>query len=293
MTDKITLGLCVDFSSIKEKIPWAAKNGCETVSITSKAPMKITDMREKAKEVLEITGSSGVNISTIGVYGNPLALDEDFEELKITVQAARYFHTEIVSSFAGALPCRSVEDAIPVFRERFSELARMAEDSGVKIAFENCLQGGTWKHATTNIAFNARAWTMMKEAVPSEALGLEWEPAHQLAQLTDPIMQLDVWADDVIHVHGKDARVNRDFIKREGIFGNGYIAGFCNPGNGDTDWKDIVAILRKHHYSGSISLESGHDPVWKDEMQETGDAKALAYLKKAILSGQESGGIYT
>ena len=32
---------------------------------------------------------------------------------------------------------------------------------------------------TCNIGFNPRAWDMMFDAVPSPALGLEWEPAHR------------------------------------------------------------------------------------------------------------------
>lgn len=285
MSSNIKLGICIDFTKINERIPWAAKQGCESVSITGKAPLRMKNLRETAARVRALTDEYGLAVSSIGVYGNPLAIDEDYWELKDLIASANLFNTGLVSTFAGAIPGQSVEHSIPVFRKRFSYLAHLAESKGVKIAFENCLQGGSWDHATTNIAFNGRAWEMMKEAVPCSALGLEWEPAHQLAQLVDPLVQLNRWAEDVFHVHGKDAVIDWNTIRTEGIFGKQYIAQFCNPGNGDSNWTDIVSILKKHNYSGSISLEIGHDPVWNGNLQEEGDQRALTYLAKAIRLG--------
>ena len=285
MSGKIKMGLCIDFSTMDEMIPWAAEQGCESVSITGKAPLRMENLWETAARVRALTDKYGLSVSSIGVYGNPLAIDEDYLELKNLIASAYLFNTGIVSTFAGAIPGQSVEQSIPVFRERFSYLSHFAEDKGVKIAFENCLQGGSWDHATTNIAFNGRAWEMMKEAVPCDALGLEWEPAHQLAQLADPIVQLNRWADDIFHVHGKDAVIDWNAIRTEGIFGKRYIAQFCNPGNGDSNWTNIVSILKKHNYSGSISLERGHDPVWNGDLQEEGDQRAIAYIAKAIRLG--------
>lgn len=61
-------------------------------------------------------------------------------------------------------------------------MARMAEDNGIRIGFENCLQGGTWVSGDRNIAHNPDAWQLMFDAVPSQALGLQWEgPARRLA----------------------------------------------------------------------------------------------------------------
>ena len=63
----------------------------------------------------------------------------------------------------------------------------------------------------------------MFNEVPSDALGLEWEPAHQLIQLIDPIAQLRKWVKKVYHVHGKDATVDRRMVEDYGVL--------C-----DTDW---------------------------------------------------------
>ena len=108
-----------------------------------------------------------------------------------------------MTTFAGALEGQPVEKAIPRYKEVFGELARRAEAKGVRLAIENCPMDGTWHKATCNIGFNPKAWEMMFDAVPSRAIGLEWEPAHQMVQLIDPLPQLEEWADRVYHIHGK------------------------------------------------------------------------------------------
>jgi transcriptional regulator of arginine metabolism len=67
-----------------------------------------------------------------------------------------------------------IPELMAKFKEVFGELARHAEDAGVKLAIENCPMGGRWGNNTCNIGFNPKAWDMMFNEVPSPALGLEW-----------------------------------------------------------------------------------------------------------------------
>ena len=60
---------------------------------------------------------------------------------------------------------------------------------------------------------------MMFDALPDANVGLEWEPCHQMVYLIDPIPQIREWAPRIFHVHGKDATVRWDVIRRHGIFG--------------------------------------------------------------------------
>jgi hypothetical protein len=63
------------------------------------------------------------------------------------------------------------------------------------------------------------AWEMMFNAVPLDNIGLEWEPAHQMCALTDPLPQLRKYVKRVFHLHGKDATVLWDVIREYGIGG--------------------------------------------------------------------------
>lgn len=51
------------------------------------------------------------------------------------------------------------------------------------------------------------------------------------------------------------------------------------PGFGDTNWVDVITILRQAGYKGTIDIEGWHDPVYRDELEMTGKVHALNYLK--------------
>ena len=69
---------------------------------------------------------------------------------------------------------------MPAVKKVWGGLAKRAEDKGVRIAWENCDMGGWWHDVRWNIAHSPTAWEMMFNEVPSDALGLEWEPCHQM-----------------------------------------------------------------------------------------------------------------
>jgi sugar phosphate isomerase/epimerase len=244
----------------------------------------LAPLAEEVQRVLE-----GTVISALGIYGNPLRGDAVGEEsrriLREAMRTAALFGTDLIGCFAGRVPGTSVDASLPRFREVWSEFAREAGDCGVRIAFENCLQGGTWQSGDWNIAINPDAWERMFDAVPADCLGLEWEPAHQLCQLIDPLPQLKRWMPRIFHLHGKDAGVLRDVIAQHGVFGCERFAWHRLPGFGDSDWRDILRTLREAGYGGTIDIEGYHDPVFKDEREIEGQTKALHYLKACRTQG--------
>jgi len=158
-------------------------------------------------------------------------------------------------------------------------LVKLAEDCGVRIAFENCDMGGTWESPKWNIAHSPRAWELMFNAIDSPNIGLEWEPCHQMVSLVDPLPNLRQWVDKVFHVHGKDATVQWDVIKKQGLRGGAPVVYHRTPGFGDTNWTDVITILRLNGWTGSIDIEGWHDPVYRDELEMTGQVHSMNYLK--------------
>ena len=240
----------------------------------------LTKLAGRANEVLEGTGAV---ISSLGVFGNPLETgEEDLETLRGWEQAidhAHLFGTDLVCGFTGRLRGKSIPDSMPRFKEVWGELARRAADKGVRLAFENCDMGGTWKTGDWNIAHSPDAWKMMFDAVPADNLGLEWEPCHQMVSLIDPIPQLREWMPKVFHVHGKDATICWDVVKKRGIHGPEQFVFHRTPGFGDSNWTDIITILRQGGYQGAIDIEGWHDPVYKGELEMMGQVRGLNYLK--------------
>ena len=100
-----------------------------------------------------------------------------------------------------------------------------------------------------------------------------------MVKLIAPIPQLRKYVKKVFNVHGKDATVLRDVIREHGVAGPHRFAFHRTPGFGDSNWTDIISTLRQGGYKGSIDIEGWHDPVYKEELEMTGQVHGLNYLK--------------
>lgn len=241
------------------------------------------DLPRLAGELREAIGDADVIISSIGVFGNPLENgDIDRGVLaawETVIDNAHLLGTDTVSGFTGRIRGKPLPDSLPRFREVWGRLAKRAADKGVRIAFENCAMDGNWATGDWNIAHNPDAWELMFNELPDENLGLEWEPCHQLVYLIDPIPQIRKWAPKFFHVHGKDATVRWDVVREHGIFGRHPFVQMRSPGFGDSDWTRVISELRLAGYRGAIDIEGWHDPVYRGDLEITGQARALEYLK--------------
>jgi len=267
----------------KKYIQQILPHGFESFSLTFWQTLGDTDIKKLAAEVKEAIAGKDVVISSIGIFGNPLETgDKDLETRKgweTLIDNAHLFGADVVAGFTGRLRGQSIDASIPRFKEVFGELARRAEGKGVRLAFENCSMGGTWQSGDWNIAHNPDAWELMFDAVPNANVGLEWEPCHQMVQLIDPMPQLRKWVSRIIHVHGKDATILWDVVKQHGVFGKEQFAFHRTPGFGDTNWTDVISELRRGGFKGSIDIEGWHDPVYRGDLEMSGQVHGLNYLK--------------
>lgn len=261
-------------SYLKQILP----HGFESFELTCWQYLPEIDLDEYAKEVKDTIGDKAI-ISSLGVYGNPLQDAKCAEHWEKAIRACKLFGAKVVCGFAGALEDRPVDESMPKFGEVFGHLAKVADGEGVKIAFENCDMGGTWESPRWNIAHAPSAWEMMFNSVAGDALGLEWEPCHQMVSLIDPIPQLRKWVGRVYHIHGKDATIGWDIIKSQGLRGGVTTIWHRTPGFGDTNWTDVITILRQGGFTGAIDIEGWHDPIYREELEMTGQVRALHYLK--------------
>ena len=276
--DDIRIGTLLSMGNAVKHLPQILPHGFESFSLTFWQKIDV-DLEETAKKVKDLIGGKAV-ISTVGFFGNPLMNPADADGFGKCIEAAHLFGAKLVSGFAGAIEGKPLPESMPVFKKVWGDLAKRAEDKGVRIAFENCDMGGNWDGPKFNIAHSPTAWEMMFNEVPSPALGLEWEPCHQLVSLVDPLPQLRKWIDKIYHVHGKDATVAWDVIKTTGLRGGKPWVWHRTPGFGDTNWTDVISILRMHKYTGCIDIEGWHDPVYKGDLEYTGQVHALNYLKQ-------------
>ncbi len=257
-------------------------HGFESVQLFFWQTLGAADHERLAVDIRDAIGDADVTVS-LAMFGNPLEGGElDRAALagwEALIDNAHRFGAGIVGGFTGRVRGRPIEDSLPRFREVWTALAKRAEDKGVRIAFENCAMNGNWMTGDWNIAHNPDAWELMFNEVASDALGLEWEPCHQLVYLIDPVPQVRKWGAKIFHVHGKDATVRWDVIREHGVFGKHPFVQMRTPGFGDSDWARIISELRLAGFAGAIDIEGWHDPVYREDLEMTGQVRALNYLK--------------
>ena len=276
---QIRIGTCLPGPFAEQWGPHMADIGFETLSVNFHMEYNGVNIEEQGPRMKAMAEEKGIEITTLGYYCNAIQYEEHKKNLERAIDAAHLYGAKTVSTFAGAYEGKPVDESFKKFGEVFRDLAKRAEDRGVRLAIENCPMGGTWQKNTCNIGFNPRAWDMMFDAVPSPALGLEWEPAHQMCQLIDPVANLRQYVGRVYHLHGKDASIHWDAIARAGILGAVNFVDSRFPGFGDTDWRKIFAILQENGYDGAISVEGYHDPYYSHDWEMTGQLHAMRYLK--------------
>ena len=273
-------------------------HGFESYSLTFWQTLGDTHLEKLADELRPVLAETGAVISSVGIFGNPLENDElDTATRKgweTLIDKAHLFGTDIVAGFTGRRRGLPIHESIGRFAEVFAPLADRAGAKGIRLAFENCDMGGTWQSGDWNIAHNPVAWELMFDAVPNKNLGLEWEPCHQMVSLIDPLPQLKAWVKRIFHVHGKDATIHWDVIRKYGIHSSthadpntklpvqlapSYVE-HRTPGFGDSNWTDIITELRRGGFTGSIDIEGWHDPIYCGDLEMTGQVRALNYLKQ-------------
>lgn len=280
----IPIGLVLSVTeSLPSEIARCAADGFESVSLFVWEHSAVADLSGVLSRSYEAAQSAGIDVSTLSIYGNPLRTDEVGESVRrlwhTLLSEAEKFSVPVVTGFAGRVVGDSVEASIPAWKAFFEPLAERAGAANLRLAFENCRLGDTWKTGKWNIAINPDAWETMFAALDVPHVGLEWEPCHQLESLADPHIQLADWARRVFHVHGKDARVDKDALAGRGFYAKNKWHSSVLPGAGDSDWRRLLATLERSDYRGSVDLEFPTPVDLAPEDRRVEEIKSLQYMK--------------
>ena len=124
MASLIPIGTCLPGANAEGALRAAMDYGFETGSVNFH--MKTMDkagLAALAERLNRIRDGRDFQITTLGFYLNPIENAEHFACLKTVIDCAHLFGATHVSTFAGALSGRPVEESIPKFGEVFRELA--------------------------------------------------------------------------------------------------------------------------------------------------------------------------
>ncbi len=245
-----------------------------------------TTSEDEIKAARDAYGEAGIEVSALGYYRNHIAPDpaeaaEVREHFVALFDTAEIMGVDCICTFAGRDPDKSVLDNIPAFAEVFTDHAKLAEDRGMTIGFENCPMFHYFPFRGVNIAFCPEAWDAMFDAVPSMALGIEYDPSHLICMFMDYLQIIHDYGDRIVHVHAKDAEVVWPEVKRNGILYTGAVR-HRTPGMGDADWAQIISALHEIGYEGNLDIEGRHDPVYKGARENEGLVISLRHLSEYI-----------
>ncbi|MEM8487619.1 MAG: sugar phosphate isomerase/epimerase family protein [Bacteroidota bacterium] len=262
--------------SLKEVLTYAAEVGYDCVEVmcwpkgkASRRYAGITHInvegfgKKEAAAVHALMEETGVTISALGYYPNPLAPDEKEakvyqDHIKKVIQAAQTLGLKNVNTFVGRDWTKNVDENWPRFKKAWRPIIKYAEKRDIKIGIENCPMSFTkdeWPGGK-NLAHTPAIWRRMYETFESDHFGLNYDPSHMVWQHMDYLKPMRDFAHKLYHIHAKDARVDQERLNEVGTmaYPNDYHTPKL-PGMGDVDWGKFFSVLTDSGFDGAVCVE--------------------------------------
>jgi sugar phosphate isomerase/epimerase len=225
-------------------------------------------------EIIGGLAERGIEVSGLGYYPNPLHADAGHREAVIAhltkvITAAGTMGVGVVNTFVGGDRTLNVDQNWDRAVDIFSPIVKHAQDSGVRLCFENCpmiFSHDEWPGGH-NIAYSPKIWRRIFEEW-GDAVGMNFDPSHLIWQFIDQTRFITEFGPQMAHVHAKDVMIDRDGLYENGTMSVGMgwqIPRLC--GLGDVDWSDFFSGLYRAGYDGPIIIEH------EDRIFEGSDSK--------------------
>lgn len=245
-----------------------------------------------AKHIVEYAAQKNVKISSLAYYPN--TMDSNLEKraaavahIKKLIQASAKLDVNMVTTFIGRDQAKTVEENLELVKEIWPPIIALAEELGVKIAIENCpmLFGADQWPGGQNLMTTPAIWRKVFEILPSDNLGLNYDPSHFVWQMIDYIQPMYEFKDKIFHVHYKDIKIYPDRLQQCGIMS--YPLDFMSPklpGLGDVDWGKYVSTLTDIGYDGYTCIEI-EDKFFEGSVEDMKKSVVLSarYLRNFVI----------
>lgn len=253
---------------------------------------KVLEDDSYAKYIMDYSREKKVEISSLAFYPN--TMDGDLkkrsfavEHLKKVIKASGKLGVNMVTTFIGRDQSKTIEENLKLVGEIWPPIIKLAEETGVKVAIENCpmLFGPDQWPGGQNLMTTPAIWRKVFEILPSENLGINYDPSHFVWQMMDYIRPIYEFRDKIFHVHYKDIKLYPDRLNDCGIMA--YPLDFMSPklpGLGDVDWGRYVSALTDIGYNGYTCIEV-EDKAFEGTKEKVEDSLILSqrYLKQFVI----------
>ena len=296
-----------DTMNYEEMIDFVAESGLECVEVAcwpaGKAERRYAGVTHinvdavleddaYAEHILSYAAERNVKISSLAYYPN--TMDSDLQKREAAIKhlrklicASAKLGVNMVTTFIGRDQKKNVEENLELVREIWPSIIVLAEEQDVKIAIENCpmLFGPDQWPGGQNLMTTPNIWRKVFDILPSDYLGLNYDPSHFVWQMIDYIKPIYEFKDKIFHVHYKDIKVYPDRLREVGIMG--YPLDFMSPklpGLGDVDWGKYVSALTDIGYDGYSCIEI-EDKSFEGSVDEVKKSVRLSvkYLRNFVI----------
>ncbi len=282
--------------SLEQLLSFAAETGFSSIELMCWPPGRVErryagithlDVSEgngdAVKQAQDLVARYGVSISGLGYYPNPLTSDRAESEAAIIhlhrlIDASADLGIGVVNSFVGRDPALSVDANWPCFLDVWRPLVKHAEERNVRIGIENCpmlFTGDEWPGGK-NMATSPAIWRRMFADIPSLHFGLNFDPSHMIWQQMDYLAPLKEFADRLVHIHAKDARIERVALDSHGVLSYPKLWHTPKlPGLGDVRWGAFLGALADAGYDGHVAIEV-EDRAFEGSLEKRRESLAIS-----------------
>lgn len=244
------------------------------------------------RHIIDYAAEKKVEISSLTYYPNTMDADPEkrgtaVEHLKALIQASAKLGIHMVTTFIGRDQNKSVEENLELVKEIWPPILELAEKNDVRIGIENCpmLFGRDQWPGGQNLMTTPANWRRVFEILPSDNLGINYDPSHFVWQMIDYIKPIYEFQDKIFHVHYKDIKIYPDRLQQVGIMG--YPLDFMSPklpGYGDVDWGRYVSALTDIGYDGYTCIEV-EDKFFEGSREKVLDSLRLSkrYMSQFVI----------
>ena len=251
-------------------------------AFTGALDMRLVDAAAEAcvQHQVEITALAYYDVSFNANIFNSSGPERVLQAYERVFDAAQRLGVHTIASMSGFDPDRNWSGNVQLFADRFGPVAERAEQRGFKIAIENWM--GYWGQLPfkpSNMGGSPDTWDAWFNAIPSPALGLEFDPSHLYWQGIDHIRALREFKDRIFHVHAKDTEMLPERRYRGGV--NGDYHRFRIPGYGEINWTMFISALNETGYAGGVAIEH-EDNVYSGDRFDEGLVRGWQVLHPLI-----------
>jgi len=236
-------------------IVWAQENGLEVI-----------DLGKDAVEAAPVVRAAGLHIGSIDFFDIKNMISPDKDKRSAAIAA----NSEFIKACASREPTNFFLVMLPekpelpraenfgYMVESFEAVAPVLEANNGRIVIEGWPGPGA-------LCCTPEGMRALFQAVPSRAMGVNYDPSHLLRMGIDPLRFLREFGDRVYHVHGKDTEL---LAENQYDYGTEQPATFAKPirfgahawrytipGHGQVRWGETLRLLVEHGYQGCVSIE--------------------------------------